>query len=178
MEIFILLFFILLIILLVTSKIEIYINKLEYTHGKIKFFIKINVYTLNKIKILSKKINKKHVIKILEFIIRKKEKESENKNNKKSILKVKRMYIEINYGIKKIYPNIYIYSILNALVPMTLGKYQIRNAQYKINTNFNKNELNIKLKSIIEIDIFKFIINSLKEKIVRILKIKQSTSIL
>ncbi len=164
MKIFILLFFIF-IILIITSKIELCIDKLIVENRKIKFAIKLNFYILKNIKVFSKKIKKKDIIKIINLSEKKKFLKLEENITDYLDINIDKIDLKIKYGIKHIFINIYLYGLINAVVTTLIARYINEQTKRNINieTDFNNNfiYLNIKLK--INIDILNSIINYLKK---------------
>ena len=132
----IILFFIL--ILICTSKIEIHIENLETVKSKIKFLIKIKFYIFKHILIFSKKIKKKDILKFIDFSDEKHIIIKESKIIKKVPMELISLDLNLSYGLKRIYTNVYIYAILNALIPTLLYKYSKPYTQvnYNIKTDF------------------------------------------
>ena len=138
MKIFILLFFIL-ITLILTARIEISIKKLQIINKKIKFNIRFNI-NYSEIK--------KHLKKEEKFL------------NYLDI-NLKKINLEINYGVNNVVANSYLFGIINSMIPTVISKYSNEKTEinYSINTEFKKNIIDLQLQSIIFIDIF----NSLKK---------------
>lgn len=147
----IILFFIL--ILIITSRIELDVIKLEIINKKIKFLVKIKVYVFKYILIFSKKIKKKDIIKIIELSKNNEYVKKGEKIAKKLPIKLSNLNLELNYGIKNIYPNIYTYAILNAAIPMFINRYSNpkTKVRYNIKTDFKQNYLNSKISGKLEI---------------------------
>ena len=160
MKIFILLFFIL-ITLILTARIEISIKKLQIINKKIKFNIRFNIYALKKIKIFSKKVSKKDIIKIINYSEIKKHLKKEEKFLNYLDINLKKINLEINYGGNNVVANSYLFGIINSIIPTIISKYSNEKTEinYCINTEFKKNIIDLQLQSIIFIDIF----NSLKK---------------
>lgn len=160
----IILFFIL--ILVCTSRVEIHIENLEIVKSKVKFLIKVKFYIFKYILIFSKKIKKKDILKFIDF--------SSNKENiakgtaiaKKVPMDLIEFNLDLNYGWKHIYTNVYLYAVLNALIPAFLYKYSTPHTKinYNITTDFKRIYMYIKLSGKIRIKATKIIRNTLKSK--------------
>lgn len=147
----IILFFIL--ILIITSRIEIDIQKLEVINKKIKFRIKVKVYTLKSILIFSKKIKKKDIIKLVDFSEKENHFEKERKIIRELPIAIDNFNLKLNYGIKSLYINVYAYAFINAIIPMFLYRYahDKTKTNYTINTDFRRNYFYIKVSTRISI---------------------------
>ena len=167
MKIFILLFFI--FISVITSKIELCIDKFLYQNRKIKFSIKIKIYILRKLKIFEKKIKKKHIMKIINISERK----TIFKAEKKILdIEIEKIDLKIKYGIKHIFTNIYVYGLVNTIIPMLISKYTNKNTEknIKIETDFYNNSLYLEMILKLKIDILNSVINYFKHMQKAILK--------
>ncbi len=160
----IILFFIL--ILVCTSKIEIHIENLETVKSKIKFLIKIKFYIFKHILIFSKKIKKKDILKFIDFSDEKHIIIKETKIIKKVPMELISLDLSLNYGLKHIYANIYVYAILNALIPMLLYRHSTPQTQinYNITTDFKTTQLYVKLSAKLRIRAIQIIRQTLKSK--------------
>lgn len=149
------------------SQIEIAIKKIEVINKKIKFNIRINIYLLKKIKIFSKKISKKDIVKFINFSEEKEHFRKEKKLYYKLDIEVPQIELKIKYGITHIFINTYLYGILNGILYTILANYLTEKTDKKIEiqTNFKANEFYFKLKLLIRINILKSIISMLREKI-------------
>lgn len=158
----IILFFIL--ILICTSKIEIHIENLETVKSKIKFLIRIKFYIFKHILIFSKKIKKKDILKFIDFSDEKHIIIKESKIIKKVPIELISLELSLSYGLKHLYTNVYIYAILNALIPMLLYKYSKPYTQvnYNINTNFKTTQFYVKLSAKLRIRAIEIIRQGLK----------------
>lgn len=159
---FIILFFIL--ILVCTSRAEIHIEKLEIVKSKVKFLIKVKFYIFKYILIFSKKIKKKDILKIIDISSNKENIEKGTAIAKKVPMDLIEFNLDLNYGWKHIYTNVYLYAALNTLIPVFLYKYG--NSQSKINynitTDFKTTYLYLKLSAKIRIKAIKIIRQALK----------------
>lgn len=156
--IIIILFFILIAFL--SAKFEICIEKLQFVNNKIKFHIEANIYIFKYLKIYSRRIRKRDIIKLIDFSKKERNFRKEKKIIRKVNIEISKINLKINYGIRHVYLNIYTYAFLNALVPMTINRYlsEKANVDYNINTDFKRNFLEIELISKIEISVFKTLI--------------------
>lgn len=156
MKVLIIILFFILIILSMTVNID--IEKLSVNNRKISFEIKLKIYILKYIKIFQKKIHKKEIIKLI-----KKRTNKEIQAKEKRIKKIKNIIneldINIEYGIRNVLINSYLYGVINAIIPMLNHKNNIKNMKYKIKTNFKENYIKIEMKGKIKIRIFENIIN-------------------
>lgn len=156
MKVLIIILFFILIILSMTINID--IEKLYVNNRKISFEIKLKIYILKYIKIFQKKIYKKEIIKLI-----KKRTNKEIKAKEKTIKKIKYtindLEISIEYGIRNVLINSYLYGVINASIPMLKHKNNITNMKYKIKTNFKENNIKIEIKGKIKIRLFENIIN-------------------
>ena len=137
------------IIILTTLKVKIDIEKLEIDKSKIKYRAKIKIYILKYIKIFQKRIKKKDLSKIF-FLFKKKGKRIKNSYFK---MRIAKLDLKISYGMSNVFANIYIYAILNALVPMIISANGVdsNNRNYNINTDFKNNYFYVYLKGILEL---------------------------
>lgn len=149
--IIIILFFIL--ILIATSRVEISIKKLEIINNKIKFSIKTKIYIFKYILLFSKKIKKKDILKTIKFFEIKDHAQKGKKVIKKLPIKLSELNLELNYGIKYLYPNIYTYALLNAAIPILINRYSNSKTKvkYNIKTDFKRNYLHSKISGKLEI---------------------------
>lgn len=155
MKIIVILFLILILLLSVNIRID--IKKLSIENTKIKLNIIVKIYILKHIKIFQKKITKKDIKKIIEAIKKTNIKKDE-KIFRKLLYTVTNTSLEINYGLTNIFANIYLYAIINELIPTMIAKNQIKKREYKINTDFKRNYFKLRFKSLIEISVLKNII--------------------
>lgn len=156
--IIIILFFILIAFL--SAKVELCIEKLQIINNKIKIHIEANIYIFKYIKIYSRRIRKKDIIKLIDFSKKERNFRKEKKIIRKVNIEISKINLKLNYGIKHVYLNIYIYAFLNALIPMTINRYSDEKTKinYNINTDFKRNFLEMELKSKIEISVLKTLI--------------------
>lgn len=167
--ILIILFFILIIIF---SRIEIDIRKLEIIKGKIKFLIKLKIYIFKNVLIYSKKIKKKDILKIINFSQIKEHFEKEKKYLHLLPITINTFNLKLEYGIKNVYINVYTYAFINAIVPMILYNYANKNTKiwYQINTDFKRNYLYMKIRTKAEISILMIIKNSISNMYYKVKK--------
>ena len=151
MKIIIIILFLILIILSTTIKLD--IEKLEITNSKIKYKAKIKIYIFKYIKIFQKRIRKKDLKKITKYIGNKKIRN--NKTIKRIKPKITQISANIDYGIKDIFINIYLYAAINSIIPMLIAKNRVaeKNRDYTIQTNFSSNYFKAKLKLEMEIKV-------------------------
>ena len=154
--IIIILFF---IILFLTMIIKIDIEKIEVLNQKVFFRAKLKVYIFKYIKIFQKTIKKEELYKFFFF--------SEKHKLKKIYPKVETFNLDLDYGIKNIFLNVYIYGIINMIIPCLIAKFDInsKNREYNIKSNFKTNYIKIKFKSRVEISILNNIIKNVKSAI-------------
>lgn len=160
----IILFFILIFL---TMIIKIDIEEIEVINQKIFFKIKIKLYVFKYIKIFQKDIRKKDITKIISFSEKHKLLKKERKFLKKLYPKIEEFNLDLDYGIKNIFLNVYLYGIINTIIPCILAKFDVKqkDRKYKVNTNFKKNYLKIKFKSRIKFGVFNNIIKNAKAAI-------------
>lgn len=160
----IILFFIL--ILVCTSRAEIRIEKLEIVKSKVKFLIKVKFYIFKYILIFSKKIKKKDILKLIDISSNKENIEKGTAIAKKVPMELVEFNLDLNYGWRHIYTNIYAYALLNALIPIFLYKYSNPQTKikYNITTDFKRMYLYLKLSAKIRIKAIKIIRHTLKSK--------------
>lgn len=160
----IILFFILIFL---TTTIRIDIEEIDVINKKIYFKIKIKLYIFNYIKIFQKTIRKKDILKIISFSEKHNLLKKERKFLKKLYPKIENFNLDLDYGIKNIFLNVYLYGIINAVIPCLLAKFDVKpkDREYNINTNFKKNYIKIKFKSRIKFGVFNNIIKNAKAAI-------------
>lgn len=160
----IILFFILILIL--TSSIEIDIQKLEIINNKIKFFIKFKIAILKNIVIFSKKIKKKDIIKFLDFSQKKNHLEQERKFINTLPIKLTELNLKLDYGIKAIFINTYGFAIINTIIPIFINKFSNNKTKvnYEIKSNFKQNYIYVNISSKFRIDIIQLIKRKIIEK--------------
>lgn len=166
MKYIVLLFFIL-IILILTSYIEIDIKKLEIINKRIKFNISIKVYILKYIKIFTKKIRKKDIVKFINFSSTKNHIRKEKKIYRNLEIEVPKIELNIKYGIRHIFSNIYLYGIINSIVYTLIANTTKTNTKKNINiqTDFKENKLYLKIETIIRINTLKTCIKIIQKAI-------------
>ena len=162
--IIIILFF---IILFLTMIIKIDIEKIEVLNQKVFFRAKLKVYIFKYIKIFQKTIKKEELYKFFFFSEKHKLIKKERKFLKKIYPKVETFNLDLDYGIKNIFLNVYIYGIINMIIPCLIAKFDInsKNIEYNIKSNFKTNYIKIKFKSRVEISILNNIIKNVKAAI-------------
>lgn len=150
----IILFFIL--ILIITSRVEIDVKKLEIINNKVRFSIKTKIYIFKYILLFSKKIKKKDIIKSIKFFEVKDHVQKGKKIIRKLPIKLSEISLELDYGIKYLYPNIYSYAILNAAIPILINRYSNSKTKvrYNISTDFKRNYLHSNISGKLEIKLF------------------------
>lgn len=153
----IILFFIFIII--ISMRIQMDIQRLEIINQKIKFKIKVKIYIFKRIKVFSKRITKKDIIKLVNFSAKKKDFKKEKKIIKRIYNELSEIEFNIDYGMKNISLNTYLYIILNTAIPMIINKYSTRKTiiKYNIKNNYKRNFFHLEYKSKINIDILKSI---------------------
>ena len=152
----ILLLFFILIILILSSTIQFDIKYFEIQNSKIKFNISLQLYILKHIKIFTKKITKKDILKFIDFSDNKRTIRKEKRLGNILDIKIPEINIYIDYGIRHIYTNVYAYGLLNAIIPMIISKYTNTNTKrnYCIKTDFKENKLKLKIKLKANVNIF------------------------
>ena len=68
-------------------------------------------------------------------------------------MRIANLDLKISYGMSNVFANIYIYAILNALVPMLISAdgVDVNNRNYNIDNEFKDNYFYVYLKGIFEL---------------------------
>lgn len=148
-----------LIFIISSITIQIDIKHLEIINKKIKFNIYIKLYLFKKIKIFSKKIKKKDILKLVELSSKNNDINKAKKIFKKINSELEEVRIDIQYGIKNIKINTCLYIIVNTVIPSFICKYSNNKTKinYNVKNNYNVNYFYCNYKSKINIDIIKSI---------------------
>lgn len=148
-----------LIFIISSITIQIDIKHLEIINKKIKFNIYIKLYLFKKIKIFSKKIKKKDILKLVELSSKNNDINKAKKIFKKINSELEEIGIDIQYGIKNIKINTCLYIIVNTVIPSLICKYSNNKTKinYNVKNNYNANYFYCNYKSKINIDIIKSI---------------------
>lgn len=148
-----------LIFIISSITIQIDIKHLEIINKKIKFNIYIKLYLFKKIKIFSKKIKKKDILKLVELSSKNNDINKAKKIFKKINSELEEIGIDIQYGIKNIKINTCLYIIVNTVIPSLICKYANNKTKinYNVKNNYNANYFYCNYKSKINIDIIKSI---------------------
>ena len=137
------------ILIIVNTSIQLDLENVQIINSKVRYKARIKLLVFRVIPIIQIKIKKKMLKKLVKIIDNKKIIKS--KTVKKIKPKIKKIDLEIDYGLKNIFLNVYLYGLANAVIATMIANTNITDKKYTISTNFNKNYFKASLKLKMEI---------------------------